>query len=265
MGKIFKRWYWQAVKACDLLRAIFWHVGHRRGHRKPLFLDIGARGGPSRKWDLLRRLGIVEACLVEPDAKAAQALAQRYPGVSVLPYPLGDVDGQPVTLHIGAEPGVSSILEPNRAVVDRYSFGSAFNIVDRIALVLRRFDLLVAAGTTRRPDFVKIDVQGVEFQVLEGFGTVLDHVLAIELEAQFEQLYRDQKLFGDVYSLLLAKGFGLLAIRPQSNFDEFNIVEANFFFARDLRKLDPEQRAMVEMWRRLMRIPSSNDMTVATG
>ena len=264
-GIWLRRLAWRIVKLRDLLRAIGWHFVHRRGDRKPLFLDIGARGGAGAKWDALRRLGIVDICLVEPEAEAAKALALHYPGIDILADPLGAVDGQHVRLHIGADAGVSSILEPNSAVVDRYSFASAFEIVGHSALVLRRFDALVAEGRARAPDFVKIDVQGMEFDVLQGFGKVLDRVLAIELEVQFEQLYRDQKLFGDVYALLLARGFGLLAIRPQSNFDEFNISEANLFFARDTRTLADPERRMLEMWRRLKRIPTSIDYTLATG
>jgi hypothetical protein len=59
-----------------------------------------------------------------------------------------------------------------------------------------------------------VDVQGFELEVLQGLGSRLDGVIAVELEAQFDEMYRGQATFQHVYEWLFARGFGVLAIRP---------------------------------------------------
>jgi FkbM family methyltransferase len=44
-----------------------------------------------------------------------------------------------------------------------------------------RYDQLHAKGVVPVPHVVKIDFQGCEYEVLEGFGELLDQVLGIEL------------------------------------------------------------------------------------
>ena len=74
--------------------------------------------------------------------------------------------------------------------------------------------------TTRKspaPDAIKIDVQGFEFQVLQGFGSLLQHCLGIELEAHFYPIYRGQKLLHDIVSML--SDYGLVLRKRYSTSD----------------------------------------------
>jgi hypothetical protein len=59
-------------------------------------------------------------------------------------------------------------------------------------------------------DFLQIDVQGAELQVLEGANALLaKSVLAIQLEVEFSPLYVDQPLFSDLDPYLRRHGFTL--------------------------------------------------------
>jgi hypothetical protein len=51
-------------------------------------------------------------------------------------------------------------------------------------------------------DFIKIDVQGAELDILKGGETFLrEHILGIEIEVEFQSLYKGQSLFSgaDIY------------------------------------------------------------------
>jgi FkbM family methyltransferase len=60
-----------------------------------------------------------------------------------------------------------------------------------------------------RIDFVHMDVQGAEGLVLEGAKAVLPRIRAIWLEVSSQELYRGQKLRGDIESVLRLAGFEL--------------------------------------------------------
>jgi hypothetical protein len=57
-------------------------------------------------------------------------------------------------------------------------------------------------------DFLQIDVQGADLDVLQGaIDTLQETVVAIEIEVEFSPLYQDQPLFADVDRFLRREGF----------------------------------------------------------
>ena len=56
-------------------------------------------------------------------------------------------------------------------------------------------------------DFINIDVQGVELQVLQGFGDLLDNIKYIYSEINVKPLYKDIALLDELDSFLDKKGF----------------------------------------------------------
>ena len=56
-------------------------------------------------------------------------------------------------------------------------------------------------------DFIKIDTQGYNYNVLVGGKNKLKNTLAIETEVEFVQIYQNQKLFEDIKKYLQSKDF----------------------------------------------------------
>jgi len=56
-------------------------------------------------------------------------------------------------------------------------------------------------------DFVKIDVEGVNYEVLEGFGERLALVKAIQVEGELKACWEGQHLFADIDALLRKHDF----------------------------------------------------------
>src|SRR5205823_4562581 len=59
------------------------------------------------------------------------------------------------------------------------------------------------------PDYVKIDVQGAELDVLQGASAALANAVVLETEVEFVPLYKGQPLVGDVQRFLTGHGFVL--------------------------------------------------------
>lgn len=186
-------------------------------------IDVGARGG------IHPLLGAVAPVLdvvgFEPDAQEGQRLRQEESGrssafrsLAYLPWGLGETDGRQV-LHVCRSPGASSFYEPNRTLLQRFPDPDRFEVVSTKSVPVRSLDSLMRDPAVRMPrsvDFIKIDTQGSELEILRGARqTLSDQVVAIEVEVEFTQLYDAQPVFRDVDAFLAASGFTLFKLRRQ--------------------------------------------------
>ncbi len=73
-----------------------------------------------------------------------------------------------------------------------------------------RLDDAVAKDQLRAPDFLKLDTQGSELDILRGSSRTLEETSLVEVEVEFCPMYEGQPLFADVDALLRADGFELL-------------------------------------------------------
>jgi len=112
--------------------------------------------------------------------------------------------------------GGSSFLPQNRNVTDRWKFenpGEARNSRDIFFPVrTERMEVVSlaewAAGTqVGKIDFLKLNVQGAEKEILIGAGALLDDILGILVEVSFVESYCDRPMFVDIDVMLRARGF----------------------------------------------------------
>jgi FkbM family methyltransferase len=175
-------------------------------------LDIGARGDLAPRFaPMAGRVAVVgfEPNLAECDRLNEALRGSPWREARVLPYAVGRtaVDRP---FYLTEAPELSSLLEPLPAAGSRPGWRvRTMERVDTIAL-----DDLAAAGELPQPvDFLKIDTQGSELEILRsGEAAVLDDVLGIAVEVEFRELYRGQPLFGDVEQYLRGRGFDLLLL-----------------------------------------------------
>jgi FkbM family methyltransferase len=194
-------------------------------------IDVGAAGGIQDKWS--RFMDRVKCVFFEPAEKEAAELRARYAkhnDVDVLEVALSDADGTQ-TLYLTRFPQCSSLLKPRHAGVAKYKVAPCFDVVSTASIAVRRYETLWLEKRVPRPDVIKIDVQGAEYQVLEGFGNLLNGCIGIELETHFYEIYEGQKLLGDIVAYLENYGLFLRKLEQQSSFDA-DLVEANAYFTR---------------------------------
>ena len=196
-----------------------------------VLVDVGGQEGLPLQWML--RADRIRPIVFEPlswEADQLRSTMGRIPGAQVVERALADVSGTR-PLCVTAASSCSSLREPNADLLSRYSIAPLFNVVRRVNVDCVRYDELYAQGAVPRPDVIKIDVQGFEFEVLQGFGDLLQSCLGVELEAHLYPIYTGQKLLNDVVALLAEHGLVLRQIRPSSNFDG-DLVEVDAFFTR---------------------------------
>ena len=169
-------------------------------------IDIGASGDLPEHWmnieKYLRVIGF------EPDKKAHEELVAKAEQHRVyLPLALAEKTGES-DFFITRKQMVSSMLRPNRKLLDEFPHPNRFDIVETIKM---KTDTLDTALYNENADFIKLDTQGSELFILQGASETLSKkLLGVEVEVEFTEMYEHQPLFGEVDSFLRQSGFVLL-------------------------------------------------------
>ena len=120
-----------------------------------------------------------------------------------LPYAVGD--GRKSLFYRTQFINCSSLLEPDLKLMSHFQNLADFcrPVATSEMITVRLDDVPEARGA----DYIKIDVQGAEDQVLAGAHLCLDSVLALQTEIEFLPIYKGQPLFGDLDATLRSRGF----------------------------------------------------------
>lgn len=194
-------------------------------------VDVGGAGGIQLHWML--QADRIAPIVFEPNPAEASKLrdpVSRIPGGRVVESGLSNVDG-PQKLNVTLNAGCTSLLQPNFRLLEMYSSGPAFKVTHVADINCSRYDTLYHQGLVPSPDVIKIDVQGYEYEVLMGFGGLLQTCLGIELEAHFYPLYSGQKLLHELVRLLEEYGLVLRKLQPVPHFDG-DLIEVDAWFTR---------------------------------
>jgi FkbM family methyltransferase len=172
--------------------------------------DLGSAGGtpPPFCW-ILEGIDLVN---FEPDPGAESE------GFGItLPVAIGPSNLD--RIYLNRRPTTSSLLPPYRPIIDRYDFShlfgqqGIFDTVDVQEVKTVGLDDIVGSRGLPPADFLKIDVQGLSFEVLQSAKTVLsDSVLGLQIEVEFLETYDGQKTFGVVHEYLYDNGFEIFEI-----------------------------------------------------
>ena len=184
-------------------------------------LDIGSRDGLHPMFNEVAPF--IMAAGFEPDDEECKQLQNNltmtapYRSVTFLPFALGKVDGQQM-LHLCRSRGTSSFLRPNRLILDRFPEAGRFDVQGSVPVQMKTLDGLIqeSAGhqLPRHVDYVKLDTQGSELDILQGAkNTLVEQVVALQVEVEFQKLYESQPVFRDVDLFLSQCGFTLFKLR----------------------------------------------------
>jgi len=133
---------------------------------------------------------------VEPDERSRSTLLNTkndFRSYRILPHALA-AKSQSLNFKLCRKPQVSSLYEPNAEFLSRFPDVERFDIVEKIPTDCVCLDSVDVPNI----DFLKLDIQGGELDVLKGAAKTLKSALGVELEVEFIDLYKEQPLFGDV-------------------------------------------------------------------
>ncbi len=220
-----------------------------------VLVDVGSSGGLEPKWHpYADRLDFV---MFEPNPTAAADLRKNPQHTTVVEAALSSRVGRR-RLFVTANPLCISLHRPNVDIVASYDHHEHFQILEELEVDCTRYDILYREERVPQPDIIKIDTQGHEFEVLVGFGHLLQDCLGIELESHLYPLYEGQKLLGDIVQLLAAYGFVLRRLEPADSFHgDFVEAEAYFTLNRErTRALSAERRAKAILMNEIWKLPN---------
>jgi len=167
-------------------------------------LDIGAAFVEEPPYQSLLKAGRATITAFEPDDQARARLLEIYGDEHrILPNFVGT--GEARNFHQLNWPITSSLLPPNTPLLLKFQMLEEVMqpVGQRLVETVRLDDL----HEIQDVDFIKIDVQGGELDVLSHAGRLLPDVLLIQVEVEFVTLYRNQPLFADVDRFLRSAGF----------------------------------------------------------
>lgn len=190
-------------------------VSNRLVHNPLVLADVGARGGLPPLWHAMGNQ--VSAIGFEPDKRSYEKLVSSGSGsggtiqINSALYS----EETELTLNLAHNEGDSSIYPPNKQFLDRFPESFRFNVVDQATMSAITLDAALEDNSVDRVDFIKLDTQGSELEILKGGSATLKRgVLGIEVEVEFNPMYEGQALFGAIDEFLRPFGFELFDLAP---------------------------------------------------
>ena len=89
------------------------------------------------------------------------------------------------------------------------TWGEHTRLRETIDIDMYKLDTLIEQKEIEQVDFLSVDAQGLDYEVIEGIDKNISSVFGILCEVEFSQLYEGQKLFADIDIKLREKGFRL--------------------------------------------------------
>ena len=164
--------------------------------KKLSLLDVGARDGIGYPWNTAKRDSI-NVILVEPDPEEVDLL-RKHNQAEILPYALWSEEAD-LVLNINNSAGTSSVFEPNMSFLKNFDDSHRFEAKEKITISTKSIDGLADNAKLPDIDFMKIDVQGAELEVLKGGVNYLkNNLVGLESEVEFSSIYQNQPLFSEL-------------------------------------------------------------------
>ncbi|MDA1323828.1 MAG: FkbM family methyltransferase [Proteobacteria bacterium] len=179
-------------------------------------LDIGSRGGIEP--DLLPIAFAVDAVGFEPDAAECERISRQSPApwrsVRHIPAAVAGKTGTQ-TLHVAQDAISSSLLRPVVEFAERFNRTAHNTIIDTVDVETFGLGDAIDNFDIPPPDFIKLDVEGVELDILRSAPEALFTVAAIKTEVAFPNLRIGQPPARALDEFLTGHDFELLDImRP---------------------------------------------------
>lgn len=174
-------------------------------------LDLGAAAaGELFPASLRRAITLVELDAVSVAVRDRSAYQHR---IAIR----GGVAGKAGTrlFHKRRFPPVSSFLEPNPELVRAYGIGPYYEPDGTVELSCETLRTVLASHNIPRVDFIKTDLEGLDYEVLSSAPEVVCQAVAIQSELRFEPFYIGEPYFHQAAEFMTGLGFDLVSMRPE--------------------------------------------------
>jgi FkbM family methyltransferase len=141
-----------------------------------------------------------------------------------IPMGLGSFIGE-AKLYVTKDRMCSSLYPPNESYLARFNGLAELVSLDfEIDIEITTLDDFCQVEGVNEIDYLQIDVQGADLDVLKGASWILGRsILAIQIELGFTPIYKGQPLFGEVDTFLKGNGFTLFGLSRNARYDRLNL------------------------------------------
>ena len=215
------------------LEDLFSHININRSDA--IIFDIGAHKGQTIEWSL-KFFNNPNIVAFEPTSKLVETALKVYQAndqVEIHNLALSDTNGTSDFFESSFS-ATNSLLKPN---LDEYAKLNT-ELHQKLAAghtskveCIRLDDFLKNRAWKKQIDWLKVDTQGFDYQVLKGGEKCIpEFVKVITTECQFKEFYENQKIFHDTCSLLYGLGFELYSFFETIKLDNLKLLESNMLF-----------------------------------
>ena len=181
-------------------------ISQLMGNEKLVALDVGAQGGFFNANIFSKNYNIFfDPIVVEPIPEEAKKL-EKYK-YKVIPNALWSTNCKKKLYILGRRPGSSSMYKPNKKVLNLYGFKKKdfqlFDVTEEIEVNCTTITESLKKFKIKNLDFLKVDTQGSELEILKGLGEYLPLVMKVEAQIipMYERVPNWSELINYLYSI----------------------------------------------------------------
>jgi FkbM family methyltransferase len=146
-------------------------------------IDVGGALGPDPRWAPLSA-NTIRFMTFEPDARSHEEVLPCGQHNLTLAIGLAEAAGER-ELHLTEGPFASSLYAPNEMLLRDFGVWPWYVHAGQATVAVDTLDACLARHTDWRADFVKIDIEGADLDVLKGGRTALATAFGVQIEVSF--------------------------------------------------------------------------------
>lgn len=179
-------------------------------------VDVGSTGGLNNRWYLIEDL--TKILSFDPDSRAENVETERN---KIFPFALWSKK-QDLNLNLTVFPDASSVFELNDKFLKNFLNHECHHVIAKTSIKSETLDNI--EFDNKEIDFIKIDTEGAELEILKGSNKYLGNsILGLELEVQFVNRTIGSPVFSDIDKFLRPFGYQLMTLTKQSWIRKNNI------------------------------------------
>lgn len=205
------------------LAETFGRVARNRSYRR-VWIDVGAHEGES-SFPYAAADPSLLVYAFEPNLRAAARVMGKLRNYVILPIAIAERDGS-AELNLNAYEQSSSLLPADADGVKSWVTEAHFEVIGSVVVPTMRLDTFMTAVGLEHVDFLKVDAQGLDLEVVKSAGDRLRDVARVQLEATTVSYRQYEGAPGKsvIVEYMESKGFRLAGEEIQSHGQEANLT-----------------------------------------
>ena len=179
------------------------------GQEKLILADIGSSGGLDIRWSVVNKY--LKIYSFDPDLRASITESDNNIIFSKALWS----ENKKLKLNLTKFPDASSVYEINDKILKDFLNYECHKVIETRDIEADNLKQILKEYTF--PDFIKIDTEGADLEILKGAGELHDkQLIGIQIEVQFVERNIGSPFFSDIDNFCRSNSFQLMSLAKQS-------------------------------------------------